>query len=163
MSCNASSLLPARRIAWAAALAGLLAAAAPAHATDVGVSIGINQPGVYGRIDIGRFPQPQVVVQQPVVIVRQPQLPPPVYLHVPPGHRKNWRAHCSRYNACGVPVYFVQERWYQDHVARAEPRRGERRDDWRDDRRDGRWDDRRGHDHPGRGHGHGHGRGHGRD
>lgn len=53
MSCNASFLLPARRIAWAAALAGLLAAAAPAHATDVGVSIGINQPGVYGRIDIG--------------------------------------------------------------------------------------------------------------
>jgi len=163
MSCNASSLLPARRIAWAAALAGLLAAAAPAHATDVGVSIGINQPGVYGRIDIGRFPQPAVILPQPVVIVQQPRPVQPVYLHVPPGHRKKWKTYCGRYDACGVPVYFVQERWYQDHVARAEPRRGERRDDWRDDRHDGRWDDRRGHDHPGRGHGHGHGRGHGRD
>lgn len=144
-----------------AALAAL--ATAPAQATDVGVSIGINQPGVYGRIDIGRFPQPQLIVQQPVVIYRQPQLPPPVYLHVPPGHRKNWRAYCGRYDACGRPVYFVQERWYQDHVARAEPRRGERWDDRRDhrrddrqDRRDGRWDD----GHPGRGHGNGHGRGH---
>ena len=27
--------------------------------TNVGVSIGINQPGVYGRIDIGNFPQRQ--------------------------------------------------------------------------------------------------------
>jgi hypothetical protein len=164
MSCNPSSLLSARRIAWAGALAGLLAAV-PAQATDVGVSIGINQPGVYGRIDIGRFPQPQVYVQQPVVIYRQPQLPPPVYLHVPPGHRKNWRAYCGRYDACGRPVYFVQERWYQDHVVRGEPRRGDRWDDRRDDRRDGRWDDRRGDDHPGRGHGHGngHGKGHGRD
>ena len=46
---------------------GLLAAAAvPAQATDVGVSIGISQPGVYGRIDIGRFPQPAVVVTQQV-------------------------------------------------------------------------------------------------
>lgn len=104
-----------------------------------------------------------MILPQPVVIVQQPRPVQPVYLHVPPGHRKKWKTYCGRYDACGVPVYFVQERWYQDHVARAEPRRGERRDDWRDDRRDGRWDDRRGHDHPGRGHGHGHGRGHGRD
>jgi hypothetical protein len=138
----------------AAALAALAAlTAAPAQATDVGVSIGINQPGVYGRIDIGRFPQPQVIVQQPVVVYRQAQLPPPVYLHVPPGHRKQWRAHCARYDACGRPVYFVQERWYQDHVARPAPRRGERWDDRRDGRDDG---------HPGRGHGNGHGKGHGR-
>ncbi len=153
MSCLPSSALrPARLLACAGALTGLLAAA-PAQAADVGVSIGTHQPGVYGRIDIGRFPQPAVIVQQPVVIYRQPQLPPPVYLHVPPGHRKNWRAHCGRYDACGQPVYFVQERWYQDHVARPAPQRGER------------WDDRR-DDHRGHGHGHGEGRGrghHGRD
>ena len=51
---------------------GLLVAAAAcctsAHAVDVGVSIQVAQPGVYGRIDIGRFPQPQVVVAQPVLI-----------------------------------------------------------------------------------------------
>ena len=42
------------------------AAAAPALAADVGVSVEISQPGVYGRIDIGRFPAPQVIVPQPV-------------------------------------------------------------------------------------------------
>ena len=29
--------------------------------TSVGVSIGINQPGVYGRIDIGNYPPPVLV------------------------------------------------------------------------------------------------------
>ena len=100
-----------------ASAAGLLASTAPARAADVGVSIGISQPGVYGRIDIGRFPQPQVIVQQPVVIYRPyPQVVEPVYLWVPPGHQKNWRQHCGRYNACGVPVYFVQDQWYGEHV-----------------------------------------------
>jgi hypothetical protein len=90
----------------------------------------------------------------------------PVYLWVPPGHRRDWRNHCSRYNACGAPVYFVNDRWYQKNVWQGRGReRG--RDDWRDDRRgdrgdrgdrDGRdgYDDRRNH----HGHGHGHGRGH---
>jgi hypothetical protein len=102
------------------AAASLLATLSlPAAAVDVGVSIGISQPGVYGRIDIGQFPQPQVVVTRPVlvspprVVVAQPQ---PVYMWVPPGQRKNWRAHCAHYGACGVPVYFVQDGWYQDHV-----------------------------------------------
>ncbi len=40
-----------------------------AHAADVGVSISIGQPGFYGRIDIGRFPQPQVIYAEPRVIV----------------------------------------------------------------------------------------------
>jgi hypothetical protein len=85
----------------------------------------ISQPGVYGRIDSGRFPQPQVVMAQPVIITRpvvvvQQALPPPppqpVYMWVPPGHQKNWRKHCSRYRACGVPVYFVQDQWYGENV-----------------------------------------------
>jgi hypothetical protein len=122
----------------AMALAVGLLASLPVLATDVGVSVQVSRPGVYGRIDIGRFPQPQVVVQQPVivaqpaVVVAQPQ---PVYMWVPPGHRMNWRKHCGRYNACGVPVYFVQQQWYHQHVMPA-----------RDDR---------GHDRRGRGHGHG--------
>ena len=91
-----------------------------AAAAEVGVSVQISQPGVYGRIDIGRFPQPQVVVAQPVVIVRpvmvQQAPPQPVYMWVPPGHRQNWRRHCGQYNACGVPVYFVQDQWYGEHV-----------------------------------------------
>ena len=51
------------------AIALTLGALAPAFAqTSVGVSIGINQPGVYGRIDLGNFPQPQVVYSRPVLI-----------------------------------------------------------------------------------------------
>ena len=99
----------------------LLTLAGAAAAADVGVSVQISQPGVYGRVDIGRFPQPQVVVAQPIIIVRpvvvQQVLPPqPVYMWVPPGHRQNWRKHCGQYRACGVPVYFVQDQWYDEKV-----------------------------------------------
>lgn len=69
--------------------------------TSVGVSIGINQPGVYGRIDIGNFPPPRLVYPQPVVIMPSPVAvhQRPIYLYVPPGHQKNWAKHCARYNA----------------------------------------------------------------
>lgn len=109
----------------------------PAFAqTSVGVSIGINQPGVYGRIDIGNFPQPRLVYPQPVVIVQSPiaVYQQPVYLYVPPGHQKNWGKHCGRYNACGQPVYFVQEDWVRE-----------------------RYEER--HDRGNQGHGRGHGKG----
>jgi hypothetical protein len=84
--------------------------------TNVGVSIGINQPGVYGRVDIGNFPQPRIVYPQPVVIVQSPVAvqQQPIYLYVPPGHQKNWSKHCARYNACGQPVYFVREDWVRE-------------------------------------------------
>jgi hypothetical protein len=99
----------------AAALALLLAATSAAAQPSVGVSIGINQPGVYGRIDIGNVPPPLVyarpiIIAPPAVVVRQE----PVYLYAPPGHQKNWAKHCARYSACGQPVYFVQERWVRE-------------------------------------------------
>lgn len=136
-------------------LAGLLAAAAsaPALAADVGVSVSVGQPGFYGRIDIGNYPQPAVIYPQPVVIAPAPYavVQQPIYLRVPPGHAKNWGKHCGRYNACGQRVYFVQDSWYNDVYA---PRY---REEHRHDRRD---------DHPGKGKGKGHGNGngkHGRD
>ena len=95
------------------------AAALPAAAADVGVSISVSEPGLYGRIDIGRFPQPEVVVAQPVIVQRPAMVvarPQPVYLWVPPGHRKNWSKHCGEYNACATPVYFVKDGWYEQHV-----------------------------------------------
>jgi hypothetical protein len=106
-----------------------VAASLPSLAADVGVSVQISQPGVYGRVDIGRFPQPQVIVQQPLIIGRPVVVaqPEPVYLWVPPGHRKNWGRHCGQYRACGVPVYFVEERWYREHVY-PERGRGHRED-----------------------------------
>jgi hypothetical protein len=90
--------------------------------TDVGVSVGISQPGFYGRIDIGSvngapvlvYPQPVLIAAPRAVVVQRP-----VYLRVPPGHARNWRKHCARYDACGQPVYFVQEDWYQKHYADA--------------------------------------------
>jgi hypothetical protein len=126
----------------------LAALAGAANATDVGVSVEISQPGVYGRIDIGRFPQPQVIVPQPVVIAQPPVVVArpvqPVYMWVPPGHRKQWSKHCYEYHACGVPVYFVRHDWYRDHVMVAA---------------------NEGHGGPGNQgyeHGHGHGQGHGK-
>ncbi len=131
-----------------------------AQATDVGVSISLGQPGFYGQIDIGNYPRPRVIYAEPVVIHRAPRMVyEPVYLRVPPGHQKNWRKHCGRYEACGRPVYFVRDDWYQNEYAPRYRRDHDRRDrdhgrgdDRRDDRHDGRRDD-----HPGRGHGHGKG------
>jgi hypothetical protein len=88
----------------------LLAAALPVCAT---AEVSVN---IYGRIDLGTLPPPPVLYPQPILIQPVPTVvaPPPLYLHVPPGHAKNWRKHCSRYHACGHPVYFVHERWYHD-------------------------------------------------
>ncbi len=92
----------------------ILVAASAALATDVGVSVNVAQPGFYGRIDVGYFPQPEVIYARPVVVYPAPVgvVYQPVYMHVPPGHAKNWSRHCARYNACGRPVYFVKDRWY---------------------------------------------------
>ena len=66
--------------------------AAAAHA-QTSVSIGINQPGVYGRITIGDIPPPALVLPQPVIIERQPVVyqRAPIYLYVPPAHQQDWR------------------------------------------------------------------------
>lgn len=88
-----------------------------AQASDVAVSIGIGQPGFYGRIDIGNAPQPRLIYAQPVLIERVHVQSSPVYLRVSPGHEKNWRKHCKHYNACGQNVYFVRDDWYRNEYA----------------------------------------------
>lgn len=102
-------------------VAALAALGAPAaRATDVGVSISVAQPGLYGRVDLGNvFGTPVLIQPQPVVVVPPPVARPPVYMVVPPGHAKHWSKHCQRYGACGVPVYFVREDWYQAHYVPA--------------------------------------------
>jgi hypothetical protein len=90
-----------------------------AHAADVGVSIQFAQPGVFGRVDIGQFPQPQVIVPQPVIVERLPPGGPPpeaLYLWVPLEHRQHWERYCRDYHACGHPVYFVNHVWYKNNV-----------------------------------------------
>jgi len=117
-----------------------------AMAADVSVSVSIGQPGFYGHIEIGNYGQPRLIYRDPVIIHRPgPGISPgrPLYLHVPPGHAKDWGKHCHKYDACGHQVYFVQEAWYNEVVVPMH----------------------RGHnasgqaDHPGRGKGHGNGRG----
>jgi hypothetical protein len=114
------------------AAAGLALAVAPAVAQEVRITIsGEVAPGVYGRVDIGGRPPP-VFYPQPVVILTPAKPGPPVtpiYMHVPPGHAKNWSKHCKKYNACGHPVYFVRSAEYEP-----------------------------GYKHPGKGHGKGKGR-----
>jgi hypothetical protein len=117
--------------------ATLLAVTAPAIAADVGVSISIGQPGFYGRLDIGDYPQPQVIYRQPVMVERVVMDRPPIYLRVPPGHAKNWRKHCKKYDACGERVFFVRDSWYQrEYVPRYQERQRDHRDEGRGDRRD---------------------------
>lgn len=106
------------------ALALGAAAAAPAlAAVDVGVGVTIREPGVYGRIEIGSRPPPPVYYPQPVIVARPAVVvaEPPMYLYVPPGHAKNWRKHCHRYNACGRQVYFVKEQWVRDEYYHEHP------------------------------------------
>lgn len=129
-------------------LAGVLATGAVSAETRVGVSIGIYQPGVYGRIDIGNYPQPVLVYPQPIVVTPVPlaYYRQPIYLYVPPGHQKHWAKHCARYSACNQPVYFVQEQWvrerYEHEHARWHERRHDgRRNEWRHEH-DDRWDHR---------------------
>ncbi|WP_280152420.1 hypothetical protein [Piscinibacter sp. XHJ-5] len=110
-----------KRICLAVAMA---AATLPAWSTtNVGVSVEVGQPGFYGRIDVGNVsaPPPVLVYPQPVVIAPTPVAvrQQPIYMHVPPGHAKNWAKHCGKYNACGQPVYFVQENWYQQQYVPA--------------------------------------------
>jgi hypothetical protein len=126
-------------------------------AADVGVSVTIGQPGFYGHIDIGDFPQPRVIYTTPVVIQPVPVgvVEQPVYLRVPPGHRKHWGKYCGRYDACGRPVYFVRDSWYNNVYV---PQYHERH------RKENRGDHDGDDDHDnGRGHGHGHGHDHGHD
>lgn len=128
--------------------AALAAAATSGIAADVGVSVSIGQPGFYGQIDIGGYPPPQVIYQQPRRIEYREVVRPPIYLNVPPGHSKNWRKYCGRYDACNERVYFVRNNWYQQEYApRYQERSGNNyRGDQRNDHRGDQRDDHRGND-----------------
>jgi hypothetical protein len=140
-------------------LSTLLASAA--LAADVGVSINVGQPGFYGQINIGNVPQPPAVIYaQPTYVQPVPVgvVVQPLYLRVPPGHEKHWAKHCAEYNACGRPVYFVREDWYQEHYRDHHEHEHDRDDDRGHGRGHGHDRDDDDHDH-----GHGHGHGHDRD
>lgn len=129
--------------------------AAPVHAGDVAVAISIGEPGFYGRIELGDMPRPRVIYTTPVVIERRPSVVlEPVYLRVPRGHLKHWRKHCRDYDACGRPVYFVEDRWYTDEYAPHYRERVIRERERHHEQSHDEHGDRDEH------HGHGHGKGH---
>ena len=135
-----------------------------AMATHVGVAVTLGEPGFYGRIVLGNVPPPRVIYSAPVVIDPQPMtvVRTPIYLRVPYGHEKHWDKHCRQYNACGQPVYFVQEpprRQPPRGPHYGDPSRGDRNDHHDERPGRGRGHDRGDHDDH-RGHGRGHGGGH---
>lgn len=147
------------------AVAAAAAAGSAAAQPGVGMSIGINEPGVYGRINLGNLPGEALVAERPVLVA-----PPrvvvnrqPIYLYVAPWEQANWPRYCNRYAACGQPVYFVREDWVHERYVRDHPN-WDRDHHWhggppREDRRhDDRRFDNRGDDH-GRDDGHRHGPG----
>ena len=123
----------------------LAAAATCAEAQNVSVNAVITGevvPGVYGQVVLGNRAPPPVVYQQPMIVQPAPVVvgappPQPIYLHVPPGHAKNWRKHCHEYHACDRPVYFVKSAEYEPGFDRE------------------RWEREHGHEHEHE-HGHGH-------
>lgn len=135
-------------------LIGAALVAASASALAQNVSIAVGQPGFYGRIDIGDT-RPVLVSPRPVVINAPRYAVQPVYLRVPPYQRAHWGRYCGAYGACGMPVYFVSDDWYERvYVPRYREvhRYGPPPREWRGDRDE--WRDR---DHD-RGHGHAYGR-----
>lgn len=126
----------------------LVLVATASVAANVNVIVeGQIKPGVYGRVEVGNPTAPPPVWQpRPVIIAPQPQVVEvvPVYMHVPPGHARNWRKHCHHYDACGRHVYFVRSAEYEPGYAKKR-RHGKDHDDDRDNSRDERRDNKRGH------------------
>jgi hypothetical protein len=133
----------------------LLAGAGICRAGDLNIHVilsGEVAPGVYGQVQLGSERPPPLVYAEPMLVVPQRVPPPPVYLHVPPGHAKNWRKHCQEYNACNRPVYFVRSQEYEPGYVRRDADRDHGHDHDHDHDHDRDHDHGRGHDHDDHGH-----------
>jgi len=129
---------PSSVAAVATALLGALAAALPAAAGDLRnlTTGGPLRPGIYGRIEVRGPTPPPVIYAQPVLVTQAtiPARAQPVYLYVPPGQVRKWKAHCARWSACDQPVLFIRvqdspSRWgnwrqFRDQVAQHGEGRG---------------------------------------
>jgi hypothetical protein len=161
-----------RTVALLAAAFGLAAPLTRAGDLNIGVTItGEITPGVYGRVDLSNRPAPpRVVYAQPVLIEESEDADriEPIYLHVPPGHARNWRAHCHEYHACNRRVYFVRSAEYEPGYRPGRDRVHERqeREYAERERQDREYAEREHHDHDRDDHGdhdHDHGRDHEHD
>ena len=143
---RAAEALMKRTSVTLAAMAISLGAALSSAVLAADVSINVGDPGFYGRLDIGDAPRPTLVSPRPVIVEREHASEEPIYVYVPTDQQRDWSRYCSKYDACGRPVYFVEDHWYHDvyvphyrseHAARVENRR-ETREDLRDAKRDAR-------------------------
>lgn len=135
-------------------MAALLFAGGASHAGGLDIHVMLSGevvPGVYGEVTLGGDRPPPVVYAQPMLIEPQEAPPPPIYLHVPPSHARDWRRHCREYHACNRPVYFVRSaeydpgydaRLHQRERAEAEERQYERE---RERQEHERWHEREEH------------------
>lgn len=89
------------------ALLSALFLSAAAHAQSMG------QPGYYGRIEIGDYPQPPLLISNAVMGNPGVYSGQPVYMHVPSAQAYAWSRYCQRYGACDWMVYFVDNEWYE--------------------------------------------------
>lgn len=107
------------RMAMGLTVVALVTAYPEAFAADVGMAndIGkIGQASYYGRLYIAGDAYPATIYRQPIVAAStrtEAEYRHPIYLRVRPGHSKHWHKHCGEYDACGEPVLFVRDDWYQ--------------------------------------------------
>ena len=132
------------------------------HAAPATIHLSVGgeiSPGVYGNVQFGNAPPPPVFYPQPRIIVSQPEhaSAQPIYLHVPPGHAKNWAKHCRKYDACNQPVYLVKSAEYEPGYSKRKKndRHGEGHQNEKhhgDGHRGEKHDDKHGDDRHGGGH-----------
>ncbi len=132
---------------------------APVQA-QTSLTVPLGQSGYYGRISIGNLAPPPVLGYGPVIGWQplgsdrwNPSAIEPIYLRVPPQQARDWGRYCALYQACNVPVLFVQDDWYRNtyapkvraaqarqarQAARQARRAAEARDRWRASREEGK-------------------------
>lgn len=125
---------------------------APVQA-QTSLTVPLGQSGYYGRITIGNLAPPPVLGNGPVIGWQPlgsdrwtPSAIEPIYLRVPPQQARDWGRYCALYQACGVPVLFVQDDWYRNTYApqvraaqaRQARRAREARERWRSSREEGK-------------------------
>ena len=67
-----------KKIILFAALASSLLSVESASAQNVNLSVQFGQPGFYGQLDVGNFPQPQLIYREPRIVYRSPAPLPPL-------------------------------------------------------------------------------------
>ena len=96
--------------------AAIFAVAASASAADIDVSISAGHPNYFGKIEIDQVAKPAVVFDNAVIVrgKRRVDGAEPIYMRLPEKQVRQWSKYCSRYDACGTPVYFVKDEWYRN-------------------------------------------------